>query len=150
MNAKSLIRIFCVTAVLCAAVGGCNVSDETRAITAEADPRKVWVFVQLNVPEEDGVEDYYYYARVSQSIYERIKANDIASGFLFLDDVRYYGNDEKYHYYADEDEAGELVFRIEDIRKIDLLKKAPKVEVEIEGESTEPAASDDKSVEKKS
>ena len=93
------------------------------------DTRRIWVFVQLNVPEEKGqLEDYYYYARIANSTYSQIKSNELKSGFLYLEDVRYYGNDDKYHFYANDEREGELVFRIEDVHKIEVLKKPPQVE----------------------
>ena len=116
--------LFCVLSVT-----GCNAGDEVRSVVSADDARKVWVFVQINVAEEGNViEDYYYYARMSLPMYDDIKRNAIARGFLFLQDVRYYGNDDKYHYYRDEDSAGELVFRIEDIKRIELLKGPPPME----------------------
>ena len=106
---------------------GCDTRSEVQTVKlSPPTPRKVWVFMQINVPEEGNtIEDYYYYARIPQSTYDDIKRNTIARGFLTLEDVRYYGDDKQYHYYRDEDSSGELVFRIEDIKRIELLRKAP-------------------------
>lgn len=119
---RTRIAVLCCMALL----SGCNPAEEMDALRSMGDSRKVWVFTQINVNHEDGeLSSYYYYARISASLYDRIKRNDISRGFLLLEDVRYLGNDDKIHSYKDEDSQGELVFRIEDIKRIELRKKPP-------------------------
>ena len=110
-------------------VGGCGFSNEVDALRSTADTKKVWGFFQFNVTNENGkLESYYYYGKVSANLYDRIKQNKIQKGFLFLDEAQYWGEDDKIHAYRDEESSGELVFRIEDIKRIQLLRHKPGVE----------------------
>jgi len=119
---KYLMTLLCI-----AVLSGCNV-DEVVAINDNMEEETVWVFAQFNVPEEgDKIDSFYYYGKVSKPLYERIKSNNIQQGFILLDDVKYWGTDDLIHDYADEEEEGELVFRIENIYRIKLIKKEPKL-----------------------
>ncbi len=85
-----------------------------------------WVFMQINVDQEDGeMDSFYYYARISKNLLSRIKNNKTTSGFINLLSVRYWGDDDLLHEYKSEEYSGELVFRIEDIKKIDLVHAEP-------------------------
>lgn len=105
-------------------ITGCDLQ-EAIAINENLDERKVWVFAQINVPEEEKIEDYYYFGKVSRSLYNGIRANNIARGFILFEEVKYWGDNDIITEYADVRSSGELVFRIEDLRKIELLKTAP-------------------------
>ena len=100
-------------------ISGCNFSEEVSAINANSDENKIWTFIQFNVPEEkDRIESYYYYGLVSESLYEKISDNSIKSGFIEISQVRYWGDDDLVHDYESLEYTGELLFRIEDIRRI--------------------------------
>ena len=103
----------------------CNLRDEATSISTVDDKKRVWVFAQFNVLEENHNETYFYYGRVSERMYRLIANNKISSGFILLKDAKYWGNDDVIHEYEDADDSGDLVFRIEDIAKINLLKKEP-------------------------
>ncbi|MDH5784791.1 MAG: hypothetical protein OEZ16_04185 [Chromatiales bacterium] len=104
---------------------GCN-ADEAKAVKANSSDKKIWTFVQFHIPlKNEQFKDYYYYGKVSEPLYEGIKSNQITSGFILLDDVKYWGDDDLIHEYADGENEGEIVFRIEDIRKIELVNKKP-------------------------
>ena len=108
------------------ALGGCRLDDETLALEANAKEEQVWAFIQFNVPEEDdGLESFYYYGKVSKSLYQLISANRLQSGFVRLQEMHYWGDDDLIHAYSDLQNSGEMVFRIEDIRSIKLVRKAP-------------------------
>ncbi|WJG08853.1 hypothetical protein [Aliiglaciecola sp. LCG003] len=105
---------------------GCNADDELTALTATASEDKVWVFAQFNVQEEtDGTESYYYYAMISAQTYKLISNNKLKQGFILLENVKYWGANDLIYDYRDEENSGELVFRIEDIVKLDLVNQAP-------------------------
>lgn len=107
-------------------ISGCNIENESTAFQANLKQPKIWTFIQFNVPEEGGKsEDYYYYANISKNLYEKISANNLASGFLLMEDVKYWGNDDVIHDYRDRENSGDLVFRIEDIKRISRLNKEP-------------------------
>lgn len=99
--------------------------EEVVAVGKNFDGKKVWIFFQFNVPLEGGkIDTYYYYGLVSKSLYYDISKNKIERGFIFLDQVKYWKDDKIYNF-RDEESNGSLVFRIEDIRKMELLNGNP-------------------------
>ena len=138
-NVFVLIVVFCLAA--------CDIKAESSALATMADSKTVWVFAQFNVPEEgELIETYYYYAKVSEKLYTRIANNDQGSGFILLQDVKYWGSNDLIYDYADAENAGEIVFRIEHIVKMKLVQTAPitglGVEQFEEVEAVEDAATD--------
>ncbi len=125
--------IFIVLALI--SIEGCALDDISELANID-DGSTVWVFTQFNVPEEkDVIESYWYFGEVSQKIYTDISTNKISGGFITLKDAKYWGDDDKVYAYADEESVGDLVFRIEDVRKIELLKDEPEVHSDKKGES---------------
>ena len=109
-------------------LSACNMRDEVEAAKEFQDGKKIWVFAQINVPKEDKtIEDYYYFAQINESLYEKIKDHRIKQGFIVLDNVRYWTNDDTIKSIGDEIYDDEMLFRIEDIRKIDLVKNEPRI-----------------------
>ena len=121
-------------------LSACNPGDEVEAAKEFQDGKKIWIFAQINVPKEDNtIEDYYYFARINESLYKKIKDHRIKQGFIVLDNVRYWTNDDTIESIGDEIYADEMVFRIEDIRKIDLVKNEPRIGFKY-GQKEEPVA----------
>lgn len=121
---KNIISIFIVLIFL----SGCRASDESYALSSINDKDLAWVFIQFNVPEEkDDSETYYLYGKISKELLSKISNNQIAQGFIFLQSVRYWGNDDTITAYRDGENSGDLVYRIEDIRRIKLVRKEPKI-----------------------
>jgi hypothetical protein len=105
---------------------GCGGNQEIEAVQSNINTEKVWVFIQLNVKEENnGLESYYYYAKISKKIYQKISQNTLQNGFIFLENVKYWGDNDLIYDYEDAENTGYLIFRIEDISKIDLIKVEP-------------------------
>ena len=105
---------------------GCDKNSELDAIKNSLSTEKVWVFTQINVREEaDGIDSYYYYGKVSKATYQAISENRLTQGFLLLEEVKYWGNDDLINEYRDYENSGQLVFRIQDIQKIDLINVEP-------------------------
>lgn len=93
----------------------------------EKPERYIWVFAQFNVPEEENkTYSYWYYGKIRESLYESIAHNTIKIGFLLLSETHYWRDDTLIPY-EDDDDTGELIFRIEDIRRITRIKRLPKV-----------------------
>jgi len=112
--------------VILLAISGCDAEQEVTAVNNNLDNEKVWVFAQFNVREEkDDLESYYYYAKISKSLYTQISENKLHQGFILLNDVKYWGKHDVIYNYEDGENSGQLVFRIEDIAKIDLVKVEP-------------------------
>ena len=78
-------------------VAGCDM-DEANALNDQMGENTIWVFAQFNIPQKGReYEDYYYYGKVNEQLYNRIKSNRIQSGFILMEDVMYWGNDDLIH-----------------------------------------------------
>ncbi|MFC3094228.1 hypothetical protein DRW07_14930 [Alteromonas sediminis] len=122
-----MLRTLFLVLTLSVLLIGCN--QETQNPPAPTPPEKlIWVFSQFNVPEEDqAMESYWYYGRMSETLYKAIYANEVDKGFLRLTDVHYW-SDNAVHPYEDDTYQGEMLFKIEDLRKINVVKRLPVVE----------------------
>lgn len=124
---KLKVLLLCVFTLL----SGCRFSEEMDAATSNISEERVWVFAQFNVPEEnDAMETYYYYGNVAKSLYEQVSDNRLSSGFVLMKQVRYWGDDDRVHDYQDAEDSGNLIFRIEDIRRIKLINQDPLLDPE--------------------
>lgn len=131
---------FIVGLLFLSLLSACNPADEVEAAREFQDGKKIWIFAQFNVPKEDNtIEDYYYFAQINESLYEKIKDHRIKQGFIVLEKVRYWTNDDTIESIGDEIYADEMLFRIEDIRKIDLVKKEPRIGFKY-GQKEDPVA----------
>ncbi len=121
-------------------LSACKPGDEIEAAREMQDGKKIWIFAQLNVPEENNeIEDYYYFAQINESLYEKIKTHRIKQGFIVLQNVRYWSKTDEIKSIADEIYSDEMLFRIEDIRKIDLVKNEPRIGFKYGSTAKEPA-----------
>lgn len=115
-----------ITIIILMSLIGCDVQSEARAINSMMDKDKVWVFAQFNVREEsDGLESYYYFGQMSKKLYDSIAFNEIESGFILLESVKYWGAEDLIYDYKDVEKSGEIIFRIENIVKVSLVNIAP-------------------------
>lgn len=107
-------------------MSGCKLSDEIESISEFKSSEKIWIFSQINVNRKNNkIEEYFYYGQINKSLYEKIKAQKIKHGFFAIENVRYWTTDNKIAAFSDDMSSGELLFRIEDIRKIELQKSGP-------------------------
>lgn len=114
-------------------LSGCDFYEEGIALKENVDEKKIWAFFQFNVPEEGRkIESYYYYAQISKCLFDRISKNEIKKGFILLQTVKYFGNDNLIHEYRDSENQGDILFRIEDIRRLILVRKEPKAGLGLE------------------
>ncbi|MDP2713787.1 hypothetical protein [Rheinheimera sp.] len=105
---------------------GCNVANEIETLSDNTGQELVWTFTQFNVPEEGGnIESYYYFAEISKPLLEKINSNEVTKGFIYLQNVHYWGSDDVIYAFKDKENAGSIMFRIEDIRKLKTLNSAP-------------------------
>jgi len=107
---------------------GCG-QDAQAPVTMPAEPdTQIWVYTQFNVPEEgQALESYWYYGRMSKALYQKLYTNKVDSGFMRLTDVHYW-SDSAIYPYEDDDYQGEMLFKIEDLRKINVVKRLPVIE----------------------
>lgn len=109
-------------------LAGCRAEEEAKALQAKVSKEQVWTFIHFNVPEEDeGMESYYYFGQIPKSIYQLISTNSLESGFVHVQNMHYWGNDDLIYSYRDQQNNGDMIFRIEDIQTIKLVRKAPVV-----------------------
>jgi len=119
---KNTIRILLLAALLT----GCDAYNELSSIGANAHTDTVWTFTQFNVAEEgDTIDSYYYYGEISKELYQKISDNQLSSGFILLRNVKYWGTDDLIHPYRSKESDGSLIFRIEDIQKMELIRTEP-------------------------
>ena len=105
-------------------ITGCD-AETIAKVSQSLDSNTIWVFAQMNIPDEEGVESYYYYGRISEELHRQIIDGETEKGFILFRDVRYWGEDDKIYKYEDHIEAGDLLFRIEHIVKMDYEKGDP-------------------------
>ena len=133
--------------VIALSVQSCELEELSQFTNSESGKR-IWVFVQFNVPEEgDKIDSYWYFGQVSESLYRKIVKNKVESGFLLMSNVRYWGDDGLVHEYKDSEYTGELLFRIEDIRKIDVVRIPP--EISSKSEEVNAISEDEKDIKPK-
>ncbi|SMF22834.1 hypothetical protein SAMN02745866_01450 [Alteromonadaceae bacterium Bs31] len=115
-----------VSIVVLLSLVACDLQSEVDALSSMRDKELVWVFAQFNVREEsDGLESYYYYGQVSKKLYQAVSYNEISSGFILLKNARYWGENDLIYEYKDIKNSGDIVFRIENIVKVELINVEP-------------------------
>ncbi len=116
----------CFLALSLCALCACQSGTDLLSITNSTEDKGQWVFMQLNVAQDnDKFDSYYYYANISSHLYQQIKHNQIKRGFIHLNQVKYWGNDDLIHDYQNNEEQGDIIFRIEDIKKINPINQEP-------------------------
>ncbi len=88
---------------------------------------KTWVNITIRYDSNNGFQFYYYFGQIEESLCDKISKNIIEKGFIKIDNLRYWNDDDKIEVYEDETEPGIKIFRIEDIRKMSVLKGDPVV-----------------------
>ena len=103
-------------------LAACNSGDELSAVSKLGSQARIWAYMQFNIPEEnEQIESYYYFAEVSEELFNQISANQINHGFISLNNVKYWGENDNIVDYADDEYSGNLVFRIENIERIERM-----------------------------
>jgi hypothetical protein len=107
-------------------LSACNLEDKIFPKQGFTEGEKIWTFIQYHVPGKEGdIEDYYYFGLVNKILYEKIKNHEIKDGLIFMEKVKYWNTEDVIESYEDEIYSGEMAFRIEDIVRIELVKKEP-------------------------
>ncbi|GGD27006.1 hypothetical protein [Flavobacterium orientale] len=120
---KSLLRIF--TIVLTLSLTSCNkpTPSEEQPIP-ETDTYNQWVYITIETVLTRDTTTYFYYGKINDQVMKRLnKGNE--TGHFTLKDIRYLDNDDLLELYEDEFTTGDLIFRVQDIARIQLLKKDP-------------------------
>lgn len=85
----------------------------------------MWIFATFNIGAVGDATYYHYFGAVRESLYQRIRDNEINSGFITLQDVRYWNDNDLIQAYEDDQDTGVLTFRIEQLVKLELEKGDP-------------------------
>jgi len=123
LSMKKSLKLIWILALL--NLSGCEADDVHSLVKQSIDQNSIWIFAQINVPEGDGIEDYFYFGRVNKSIFDQMVNGTLDSGFIFFRDVRYFNENDQVVKYEDHVDSGNMVFRIEHIVKIDIEKGDP-------------------------
>lgn len=108
------------------ALAGCGLTNDVSSLANASNGKSIWVWAQFNVPiKKSEFETYYYYGRIPKGLFNKISNNEIDSGFILLKDVRYWGNDDLVHAFKDRQNTGGVLFRIEDLRRLELIANEP-------------------------
>ena len=86
---------------------------------------KKWVYLEiLNIMKGDST-NYYLYGKINNSILTKINKNEKSSGLFKFSEIRFINDDDLFEIYEDENDSGDLYFRIENIKKISVYKRDP-------------------------
>jgi len=92
---------------------------------AGKDTDWIWLYLQVNVPVDEGVESHWQYGRTDKDLYERIVSNETTNGYIKLIDVRHFDDDDNLVPYEGHLVSGVSVYRIEHIAYIEEAKCDP-------------------------
>lgn len=102
----------------------------------------IWVFAQINIPEKENFEDYYYFGKIEKTLYDDIINQRKEKGLILFRDLHYFNDEDKVEKYEDDTYSGNVLFRIEHLVKVEKVKKHP-LEIQTEtppAENSEPAS----------
>ena len=135
MKRLAIVLVFLVV------LQACNFRDEATAIEEINSKNPIWIFAQFNVPsEKGGLDTYYYFGQVNESLYNKIASNRIKSGFILMRNVRYWNTNNTIEAYYDQVDGSDLLFRIEDIQRIRKSKAEPVIGHKYEDEPVKETA----------
>ncbi|WP_133406380.1 membrane lipoprotein lipid attachment site-containing protein [Parashewanella tropica] len=121
---KKLIIALCTLFLVTA----CNFESEVKSIQAASASEKMWAYIEFSVPQTKGKnQPYFYYAEISKQAFQKISNNDTPTGFILLEKVKYWNNDDLIEAYKDKENTGDLAFRIEHIIRINPINFEPVV-----------------------
>lgn len=118
-NALALLALSTLSA-------GCGLSDDVKSLAGDSNDNLIWIWAQFNVPIKNSeIDNYYYYGRVPEELFNKVSSGEIDSGFILLRDIRYWGKDDLIHAFKDRENTGDILFRIEDMRRVELIANEP-------------------------
>lgn len=87
--------------------------------------KKEWVYMEILTTMKKDTSTNYVYGQVKKSIIDKIRNDESAKGLFFVENLRYFNDDDLFQVYEDKNDKGILVYRIENIQKIEFYKKDP-------------------------
>ena len=118
MKVHAIYPNILVYVLIALSLSACGIGD---ASNKSAEP--VWVYAQFNVPEEENyIEPHWYYGRVDGDLARAISSNEVTTGFITLEEVRYWDDNNEIALYEDHIDSGKVTFRIEHLVKFSEMK----------------------------
>jgi len=100
----------------------CNLKQEK--ISTDQKTSKEWVYINVDSRMATDTTNYFYYGQVSGETLLKLKSNR-AKGMFSLENIRHFNTNDLLEVYEDMDYKGEKLFRLEDVTRVDVLKKDP-------------------------
>ncbi|MEM8867024.1 MAG: hypothetical protein AAGC73_02040 [Verrucomicrobiota bacterium] len=81
--------------------------------SSDVTGEKLWIYVQLNIEENDGIDSDWFYGKIDRGVYEAIQGGD-TEGFMVLTELRFWSTDtQKITDYTDQSFGNTATFRRE-------------------------------------
>lgn len=117
---KTLLKIL-ISFIILFSIIKCNTPVNSHEDKSE---NYQWVFISIESVTKEDISDYFYFGQVKENVLDNINKNN-TSGYFTIKNVRFLNDSDKLEVYADSTFIGEMIFRIKDIAKVDLLNKDP-------------------------
>jgi len=116
------LRLAMIALVISIATSACSTVSSRNS---ERNTEWIWLYLQVNVPVDEGIESHWQYGRTDKTLYERIVSNETSTGYIKLIDVRHFNDDDKLVPYEGHIVSGVSVYRIEHIVYLEEAKCDP-------------------------
>ncbi|MFT7345215.1 MAG: hypothetical protein ACI9XP_001809 [Lentimonas sp.] len=97
----------------------------TKGNKSETKSNLRWVYLVAQTAMQTDTTEFFLYGQIKTAIAEDLMGNQKSSGVFHIEKLRYYNDDDLLEIYEDEKDEGLFIFRIQDVRRIELLKKDP-------------------------
>jgi hypothetical protein len=87
--------------------------------------QKSWIYIELEVKTKEDTNDYHYFGQVNQRFLDNLSYDDNYNRLFTLTNIRYLDDDDVLKLYEDNSDKGTIIFRTQDIVKIEILKIDP-------------------------
>ena len=99
--------------------------DVQAAVAQNLQPKKIWVYIEVQTEKVRDTSDYYYYGQINESIVNEIEMDKNTEGLFILSNIRYWNDDDLLQVYDDNERDGYKIFQIQSIQYIQPYKKDP-------------------------
>lgn len=97
----------------------------TKGSESETKSNLRWVYLVAQTAMQTDTTEFFLYGQIKTAIAEDLMGNQKSSGVFHIEKLRYYNDDDLLEIYEDEKDEGLFIFRIQDVRRVELLKKDP-------------------------
>jgi hypothetical protein len=97
----------------------------TKGSESETKSNLRWVYLVAQTAMQTDTTEFFLYGQIKTAIAQDLMENQKSSGVFHIEKLRYYNDDDLLEIYEDEKDEGLFIFRIQDVRRVELLKKDP-------------------------